>query len=179
MARKPKQQRARARSAGLRFDPRQLTERDHQLLAAFAARRAAYEQALAASNILYHKHTCPACGLPSLDARGDHETCVVCLWEDSAGENDLTIVSAPNYVSLLQARVEAAAHLAEFERTHELPASLEEIVHRLRDFTRRAARGEVGLDRHDFAANLGNILGVPPAPTSPCLASHVPQDMLF
>lgn len=161
MARKPKRKRLRARCASLRFDPRQLTERDHQHLAAFAARRAAYEQALAASNVLYGKHTCPACGLPTLDVRGDYETCVVCLWEDNAGENDLTIVVAPNYVSLLQARVEAAAHLAEFERTHELPASLEEIVRRLRDFTRRAARGEVGPGHHDFAANLRTILGVP------------------
>ncbi len=159
MGRKPKKLRVRARCAAKRFDPRRLTADDHRLLAAFAARRAAYERVLAESNVLYHKHTCPVCGLPTLDARGDYETCVVCLWEDNLGENDPTLASAPNYTSMLEARVDAAALLAEFERTHEVVGSLEDIVRRLREFTRRADRGEVGVDREDFAANLRAILG--------------------
>lgn len=142
------------------FDVNQLTADDHRLLAAFEQRRTGFQRFLDASNILYHKHTCPTCGLPTLDTRDDHEACVVCLWVDGVGEADPTLVAPPNYVSMTQARVDAAAMLAEFERTHEGAGSLEDIVRSVRDFTRRLARGEVRVDREDFAANLRGILGV-------------------
>lgn len=158
MARKPKQRRIRARNTAKRFDASQLTADDRQLLAAFEQRRAQWDRFLVESNILYHKHTCPACGLPTLDELGDHEVCAVCLWQEGFGENDVTAVGYLNPVSLLQARLEAAMMLAEFERTHALPGSPDDIVRSIRDFTRRWNRGEVGLDRADFTANLLKIL---------------------
>lgn len=132
------------------------------MLAAFQRRRDAYDRALADSDIIYHKHTCPACGFPTLDERGMYEVCIVCLWEDSGGggERDPTLIAAPNYTSLLQERVNVAGMLAALERTHEVPDSLPVVIRGICEFKARRSRGEIAVDRQDFAANLRNILPV-------------------
>lgn len=146
-----------------RYDPSQLTDHDHALLAAFARRRARFERAIEASNIIYHKHTCPACGFPTLDQPSDYEVCTLCGWEDGVGEARPERVLPPNYTSLLAARIIVAGALAEFERTDEIEDSLDAVVRSIRRFEARCARKEAQVDR-DFATHLRNILPTRPRP---------------
>ncbi|MEZ4382465.1 MAG: CPCC family cysteine-rich protein [Nannocystaceae bacterium] len=148
-------------SDGKARDRGRRSEAARALLAAFEARRAAVRAALAASNVLHHKHTCPCCGLPTLDRRGDCETCVVCLWEDAGGEGQVRVASPPNYVSLEAARLAAAAHLRDFEADRDLDLTsppIDPLVRTIKRFEARLARGELALDRDDFAANLAQLL---------------------
>ena len=65
---------------------------------------------------------CPCCRFRTLQARGGYEICRVCFWEDD-GSNDIDRVSAPNHMSLREAR-EAFARLGaitEGAREHVLP----------------------------------------------------------
>ena len=141
-----------------RFDASQLTAEHHELLAAFQRRRDGHDRALADSNIIYHKHTCPVCGFPTLDERVAYEVCIVCLWEDDGDPRDLTRIGPPNYTSMLQERVNIAGMLECFERTREISDSLHDVIMSIRDFEARRSRGDTALDRDDFAANLRNIL---------------------
>lgn len=141
-----------------------LTAEDHQLLADFERRRVWFDQAPERSNILYYLHSCPVCGFPTLDERGVYEVCGVCLWEDAGEERKPTRVSAPNYTSMTQERINVAGMLAVFERTHKLATSLDEVARSIRAFKGRWRRGEVSLDREDFAKNLRNILPTRPRP---------------
>lgn len=152
------------RSSPEHFDLSRLTAEDHQLLADFERRRVWFDQALERSNILHHLHTCPVCGFPTLDERGMYEVCSVCLWEDDGNEREPTRIRAPNYTSMTQERINVAGMLAEFERTHELATSVDEIARSIRAFKARRIRGEVSLDREDFANNLRNILPTRPRP---------------
>ena len=36
----------------------------------------------------HKRHSCPCCGLETLDARGIHELCPICLWEDGEDEGE-------------------------------------------------------------------------------------------
>lgn len=147
------------------FDASQLTADDHELLAAFQRRRDGHDQALAASNIIYNMHTCPVCGFPTLDERGDYEVCVVCLWEDDGegtSARDLTRVAPPNCTSMLQERVNLAGMLAHFERTDEISGSLHEVITKIRDFKARRVHGEGSIARDDFAAHLRAVLPTRP-----------------
>lgn len=62
-----------------------MNEAEIEILAAFHARRAHYETYLKANDI--DLHTCPGCGFPSLEARGEFFICMVCFWEDD-GQDD-------------------------------------------------------------------------------------------
>ena len=77
------------------FDVTQLTADDHALLADFDRRRAGFDQALEASNIIYHRHTCPACGFPTLKERREYEVCMICLWQDAGDDGDPTRIAPP------------------------------------------------------------------------------------
>ncbi|MCB9898394.1 MAG: hypothetical protein H6825_10355 [Planctomycetes bacterium] len=53
---------------------------------------------------------CPCCDYYALDARGRHDVCPVCFWEDDGVDlGDLDEVSSANHISLRRAR-------ANFER---------------------------------------------------------------
>ncbi|KIG19452.1 hypothetical protein DB30_02733 [Enhygromyxa salina] len=143
--------------------PRTAAERE--LLDEFTVRRAAVDDALAASNILHSKHLCPCCGLPTLDERGDYESCVICLWEDGTNEADPRRVSPPNYIALERARIDVAAHLRAFESARGarlLDAGVDPLVRSIKRFQERLRRGEATVDREDFAANLAQILAFCP-----------------
>lgn len=154
--RRPTRERA-AKRAGERFDANRLTPEEHRLLADCERRRDGFDRALEQSNILYHKHTCPVCGFPTLDERGMYEVCVVCLWEDDGGEKDPTVVRPPNYSSMMAERINIAGMLAAFERTHAIVDSLDAVVRCIDEFKERRRRGEVEAVR-DFEANLKQIL---------------------
>lgn len=144
-----------------RRDDAPRTADERELLEEFAARRRAFDEALAASNILHGKHLCPCCALPTLDVPGDFETCVVCLWTDGIGEADPRRVGPPNYVSLEQARIDAAAHLRAFEAARGaalLGGGVDPLVRSIKRFIARLRGGEARVDREDFAANLEAIL---------------------
>lgn len=158
--RRPKKR--RKKRAGLHFDARQLTDGDRAWLAAFERRRAGFERAIAASNVLHHKHTCPACGFPSLDGRGDYGVCVVCLWEDAVDETAPTWVGPPNYVALMQRRIEVAAMIAEFEQVETIVDSLGEVVRSVRDFEAKLGRGEAVIAHGDLLGHLRAVLPTRP-----------------
>jgi hypothetical protein len=142
-------------------DRRRRTPEERDLLAELERRRAAIEAALEASNILHHRIPCACCGLPTIRRRGDYEVCVVCLWEDAGGEADPRRASAPNYTPLEQARLTAADHLRLFEadRGVDLSAApIDPLVRAIKRFEAALRRGEVELERRDFAANLAAIL---------------------
>ena len=134
---------------------------ERELLGAFERRRQAFEAALEASNIIHHKHTCPCCGLPTLDHRGDCDVCVVCLWEDCGGEAFPRRASPPNYVALERARLAVAEDLRVFEAEGELDlcaAPIDPLVRAIKRFEAALRRGEASLDCQDLAANLAQIL---------------------
>jgi hypothetical protein len=151
--------RRKDRQKPTRFDARTLTADDRAALAAYERRRAYYEQAIVASNVIYHKQLCPICGFPTLDERGDYELCVVCQWEDD-GDGDPMIIGPPNYTSMTQARIKIARMLAEFEQTHTIDGSLAAVVAGVRAF--REAVGFYLPDSTDYAAYLRRILPVTP-----------------
>jgi hypothetical protein len=144
------------------FDKAKLTDLDRALLSDFDRRRAAYDQALEASNIIYHRHTCPACGFPTLKERHDYEVCMICLWQDGSDERAPTLIAPPNYIAMMQHRIDVAGMLRAFEQTHLYDDSLAAVIAGIRAFDARLDRGTARVDRVDFAANLRNIL-----PTTP------------
>ncbi len=135
-----------------------------ELLAEFTRRRAAFEAALDASNILHHKHACPVCGFPTLTERASYELCVICLWEDDGEGDDPNRVSLPNGASLTQARLHASEMLRRFEQSHALDGTIDDIVRAIKAFEARWRRGEVQIVQDDFTANLRSI--VPTRPRS-------------
>lgn len=63
-------------------------------------------------------HTCPCCGYPLLNSRGDFEICPLCWWEDDGYDDDalgrpgdLDRLSSPNHTTLRQARQNFEEHL--------------------------------------------------------------------
>lgn len=65
---------------------------------------------------------CPCCRFRTLQARGEYQICKVCFWEDD-GSNDVDSVSAPNHMSLREARERFArlGAVTEAAREHVLP----------------------------------------------------------
>ena len=142
-----------------------LTAEEAELLAEFTRRREGFEAALAASNILHHVHTCPACGFPTLSERASYELCVVCLWEDDGEGGDPNRVSLPNGAPLTRARLHASEMLRRFDQSHALAGTIDDIVRAIRAFAARWRRGDASIVEDDFTANLRNI--VPTRPRSP------------
>lgn len=149
--------RDRRTDASTQAEPR-LSPADREQLADFDRRRAAFEHALAASNILHHKHTCPACGFPTLDSRFDYLRCVICLWEDGVGEEDPTRARPPNDESLVDARLRISALLAACDLPRDLAAATDDIVRGIRRFEADLRRGAAAIDVDDFAHHLRTVL---------------------
>ena len=155
-------------SAVDKFDRSELTEADKQLLTDFAARRALYEAYLAASNIVLDLHCCVACGLPSLAERGQYDICPICLWEDSGMYDtmghkiDISLRHAPNYISLLEARLHAGECLVDFQQQTglQLGENVASTIRKLQAFLEAWKKGEKKLNRVDFNENLKNILAL-------------------
>lgn len=68
--------------------------------------------------------TCPGCGYPTLDARGEHEVCIVCGWEDTNQDDDHASENfgKPNKKSLVENRIAIGYRLhAEANQTGSFP----------------------------------------------------------
>ena len=63
-----------------KFESKNLTKTDMQILADFKKKRTIFDSYLKENKM--DLHTCPGCGYPTLSERGGYEICEVCNWED-------------------------------------------------------------------------------------------------
>tara|TARA_R100000935_G_scaffold57076_5_gene90214 strand:+ start:805 stop:1392 length:588 start_codon:yes stop_codon:yes gene_type:complete len=79
-----------------KFDAKNLTEADKQILTDFKKRRNIFDKYLKENNM--DLNSCPGCGYPTLSERGGYEICEVCNWEDDNqdDQNANEIWSGPN-----------------------------------------------------------------------------------
>lgn len=63
-----------------RFDVSKLEVNDKKILEDFFERRKIFDEYI--SNNSVRLFTCPSCGYPTLDKRGEYEICSICNWED-------------------------------------------------------------------------------------------------
>ncbi len=136
------------------FDKSTLTANDFELLKAFEKRRSEYDRLLEESNIIYSKKTCPGCGFPTFDQNELFTTCIICLWEGYDSEKNNTYQGPPNYISLIEHRVNVSSFLRSFNQNHEIDGSIDEIMKSIKEFE----QGTKSIDRDDFENNLKNIL---------------------
>lgn len=137
-----------------RFDPSKLTAFDWGLLDCFEERRREFNRLLEESNIIHHKKTCPGCGFPTMDTDEFYTTCIICLWEGDASDKQETFQGPPNYISLMEHRVNVSQFLREFLEAYEIEASVEVLIKRIKAFE----KGSISINREDFERNLKNIL---------------------
>lgn len=140
-----------------KFDKILLNADDLDLLEQFRVRRADFERQIEESNIIYHKYTCPACGFPTLDVRGDYETCIVCEWEDDGSDKDEFSVSGLNHMSLVEARVNVAGMIRDFEKQNSIDYTLDKMVRSIKVFEEKCAKDLAGVNP-DFNVHLKNVL---------------------
>lgn len=89
-----------------KFDRTIRTADDKAILTDFTRRRKSFDKFIKDNNLKLF--TCPGCGFPTLNERGDYEVCAICKWEDDNqdDENADDILGGPNsYLSLTQNRI--------------------------------------------------------------------------
>jgi len=69
-----------------------LSEDDNLIIAAFHAKRKLFDDYL--RNYAIGLFTCPGCGYPTLEDRGEFSICQVCFWEDDGQDNETPSVIA-------------------------------------------------------------------------------------
>ncbi len=137
-----------------RFDPSKLTAFDWELLHDFEERRRKFNRLMEESNIVHNKKTCPGCGFPTMDTDEFYDTCIICLWEGDASDKQETFQGPPNYISLMEHRVNVSQFLREFQEAFEIEASVDVLINRIKAFE----KGSILIDRENFERNLKNIL---------------------
>lgn len=140
------------------FDTSLLTEEDKGQLALFHKRREKYDQLIEGSNIIHYKKTCPGCGFPTFNEEDAYTTCIICLWEGYRRNENSNHQGPPNYISLTEHRVNVGYFLQEFEQSHEIDESIDEVIKSIKAFE----QSQTPIDLKDFGRNLKNIL-----PTNP------------
>lgn len=141
------------------FDKSKLTDAHKKLLDDFYERRNQFDLLIKESNIIYDKRTCPACGYPTLDKGANYQTCVLCLWEDHGIDNKQdTLITAPNYISLLEERVNISNFLFLFRQHYFIEESLDLIIKGIQSFEEKLSAGQIEIDRDSFETNIKNIL---------------------
>ena len=138
------------------FDNTKLTAFDLELLNDFEERRRKFNRQIEESNIVHHRKTCPGCGFPTMNADEFYDTCIVCLWEGDTSDKQETFQGPPNYISLIEHRVNVSQFLREFLKSYEIETSIDIIIKRIREFE---VSGKT-VDRRNFMVNLVNILPV-------------------
>jgi hypothetical protein len=136
---------------------RALSEAERAGLAAFEARRAAFEAGLTASNVVHHKHTCPVCGFPTLDRRLDYLVCVLCLWEDGTAERDPWVARPPNSEALGEARIRISRLLAECGLAGVAAAATDAVVRDVRRFEAGLRSGAMAI-AEEFARHVRAVV---------------------
>jgi hypothetical protein len=142
------------------FNKSILTSSDLELLKAFENRRVTFHRLLEESNIIYSKKICSGCGFPTMDKSEAFGTCIICLWEGSAAEKNDTYQGAPNYISLIEHRINISSFLQLFKESHEIETDIDKIMEGIIHFE----QGTLGIDRDNFENNLKNILPTKPKP---------------
>ncbi len=127
-----------------------LSPEERELLAEFERRRAGFEAALEASNIVHHRHTCPACGFPSLNDEDRYPVCIICQWEPYGG------------ASLSQDRLRAARMIREFERSYALDGTIDDMVRAIKTFEARCMASKINIIEDDFTAHLRHVVPTRP-----------------
>jgi hypothetical protein len=140
------------------FNKSSLTPADVALLKSFENRRAEFDRLMAESNIIYSKKTCPGCGFPTLDIDDFFGTCMICLWEGSGAEKNDTYQGPPNYISLIEHRINISSFLQLFNQSYEIDMDIDKIMQGIIHFE----QGNQPIDRNNFQNNLKNILPVQP-----------------
>ncbi|MCG3166628.1 MAG: hypothetical protein POELPBGB_02408 [Bacteroidia bacterium] len=86
---------------------------DHLILQDFKTRRKTFDKFIGDNNL--RLFTCPGCGFPTLDKRGNYEICAVCNWEDDNqdDQNADIVKGGPNAgLSLTQNRLNIGTTLS-------------------------------------------------------------------
>lgn len=149
---KPKRRRVPSRQACTHTDDRRLSVWAQERLGEFEHRRQTYDRFLAHSNIIYHRHTCPACGLPTLDDGESYQTCIICLWEDCGLDDPHARRQAPpNYVSLLSVRIDTAELLRRFLRTHSIDGRPDRVIRAIKSYEQNLRNGTQRFFEQPFA----------------------------
>ncbi|MEQ8477834.1 CPCC family cysteine-rich protein [Fulvivirga sp.] len=120
----------------------QLNEFDKKYIQEYRDRRKMFDLYLAANNI--DLNTCPGCGYPSIDERGNYEICAICNWEDD-GQDDKhenENWGGPNKISLTKNRVNIGKTLEKYSTSlgGELNSNPEEIMSVLKSHSIRMER---------------------------------------
>ncbi len=85
-----------------------------------------------------HRYQCPCCDYFVLEARGFHQVCPVCCWEDDGIDVDtLDAVSKSNHITLRQARANFAEFGASDQAALSLAATAEQIAGLRREYRAR------------------------------------------
>lgn len=93
---------------------KELTGDDKQIIDDFKNRRLTFDNYLKQGGSNIRTFTCPSCGFPTLDGRGDYEICTICDWEDD-GQDDSNaddVLGGPNHdLSLTDSRLKIGREL--------------------------------------------------------------------
>lgn len=97
------------------FDRSLLSEEDKAVLHQFSLRRKLFDGFIKQKNLPVF--TCPSCAYPTLQERGQYEWCILCEWEDDGSDDPhILSITAPNYLSLIEARVNMGTFFRDFPR---------------------------------------------------------------
>ena len=66
------------------------------------------------------KHSCPACGYPTLYSRGCVNSCVICTWEDDGQDDADELGGGPNSITLTSAREAILSTMAKLDFPEEI-----------------------------------------------------------
>lgn len=138
------------------FDPSLLTAFDRVLLQAFEERRQNIQEKMETSTILYPQKICPGCGYPTFDTDHLWGTCVLCLWEGWSGDQNPTYQGPPNYLSLLEHRVNISYSLRLLEEKYYIDPSIEAIIQSIEQFKKEGT----AIDIDNFEHHAKRVLPV-------------------
>jgi len=145
-----------------KFDKGLLEPEDWEMLKTLKVQRATFDAYL--ETVELERFTCPACGYPTLEELGQYDCCVLCLWEEDGNDDryDPARISPPNYISLIEARVNIAYMLKEFEAEESvtLDNDPERVTNHIEGFLDQLKAGTAKINTEDFSAHIRMALPV-------------------
>lgn len=113
------------------FDQSKLTIGDEEVLKEFFERRKTFDQEIKKNNSTLS--TCPSCGFPTIEEKGDFEICPICNWEDDTQDDPFEneIWGGVNRsLSLTESRLKFGSTLNDLSKDDatKIKSSLEEIL---------------------------------------------------